>query len=68
MKNLKVAWPTLLAIALAVSITSCHNNKLVEDYEKSKLTQSVPTFEQVFTPTEEEIPQIEVEEPKGFSK
>lgn len=64
MKNLKVVWPTVLALALAVTITSCRNNKIVEDYEKTKLLHDVPTFEDIFEKADQEIEEIVI--PEGF--
>ncbi len=65
MKNLKVVWPTVIAIALAVGITSCHNNQLVENYEKRQFSESLPKFEDTFEPSKyriEEIKRLDLEE------
>lgn len=69
MKNLKVHWAGILAIAIAASITSCNNERRVEEYNKTKLLREMPSFEQVFERTEKVIEETPIDEiiiPEGL--
>ena len=48
-----------------IEITSCHNNQLVENYEKRQFSESLPKFEDTFEPSKyriEEIKRLDLEE------
>lgn len=46
-KNLKVAWPTFLAMALASSITSCHLHNQMDYNAYTYLSEDIPKIEVV---------------------
>lgn len=66
-KKFKANIPTIIAIALAVTLTQCHADKVKEDAEKERmiknLTPSV-TFEELFEPAENGLYDIETGELK----
>ena len=69
MKNFKVNLPLVLAITLAVTVTSCENERRVEEYNKTKLLREIPSFEQVFERTEKVIEETPIDEiiiPEGL--
>ena len=58
MKNLKVMWPGIIAITIALSINSCHNAELKKEAEKPHFevdTAKMITYKNI---TEEDLPEI----------
>ena len=47
-KDLKVCWPSLLAAAIAVTLVSCHNEKMAEQNQKAMEINNRITFEETF--------------------
>lgn len=47
-KDLKVCWPSLLAAAIAVSLVSCHNEKMAEQHQQEMVINNRITFEETF--------------------
>ena len=43
MKKVKIFWPTVVALFVAVSINSCQNEKLKKEYEEKHLL-NIPDF------------------------
>ena len=68
-KNLKVAWPTILAVVLGVSLVSCHNEKMKEEAEKQMWQNNLVTFEETFVKADRTVKDYELEEiviPEGL--
>lgn len=82
MKNFKVYWPGVIAIALAASIVSCHNEQMVEEYNHHMQVERMQEAEETFEELREKIHNIKLdkvvipegldvetnEEEAGFSK
>ena len=47
--NLKVCWPTLLAVAIAVTLISCHEEHMANQYEKEVQIQTDIEFDEIFS-------------------
>lgn len=57
-RNFKANIPAILAIALAVTLTQCHADKIKEEAEKEKLRESLTpkvTFEDIYEPAENSL-------------
>lgn len=56
MKNFKVNIPAVLAIALAVTLTQCHTDKIKEEAERNRLRQkienSIVSIDEAFIPVD----------------
>ena len=58
MKNLKIMWPGIIAITVALSINSCHNAKLDKEAEKPHFDVDTSKVIEYKTITEEDLPKI----------
>ena len=59
MKNLKVIWPTVIAITLALTLRSCHDNHLKENMDKNDFISKIPDIsEQIIDVDEIKLPNI----------
>ena len=58
MKNLKVMWPGIIAITVALSINSCHNAELKKEAEKPHFNVDTTKIIEYKTITEEDMPEI----------
>jgi len=61
-KDLKVSWPTLVAIALVVSLVSYHNEKVREENEKRIIENNIVTFEETFKKSDFYVNEVELNE------
>ena len=61
--NLKPSWAGILAIAVACSVISYHNNKLAEETKKDQYIHqiNIPTFEEVFEPAVKSFDELETQ-------
>ena len=71
--NLKPSWAGILAIAVACSVISYHNNKLAEETKKDQYIHqiNIPTVEEVFEPAVKSFDELldayyEVREPINY--
>lgn len=60
--DLKVSWPAFLAIAVAISLVSYHNDKVREENEKRIIENNIVTFEETFKKSNFVIEEVELEE------
>lgn len=78
MKKLRVNWPAIIGISVALALVSCHNEKKAEDYRQQQVHNNTQRIEQALdeamdkllnTPVEQIVypENVQVEE-KGFSK
>ena len=58
MKNLKVMWPAIIAITIALSINSCHDAELKKEAEKPHFDVDTSKMIEYKTITEEDMPEI----------
>ena len=59
MKNLKVIWPTVIAITLALTLRSCHDNQVEKNMDKIDFNSKIPNVsEQIIDIDEIELPNI----------
>ncbi len=79
MKNFKVYWPGIIAIALAVGMVSCHNEQLIKEHDREMRIEQMREYQETFEELRENINNIqldeivvpedlELEEEAGFSK
>ncbi len=62
MKKLKVNWPLVVAVAVAVSLVSCHNTKVAEQHEENLIQINKVKFEETFNRADFTLPEVELEE------
>ena len=55
MKNLKIYLPQILAIATAVTLVSCHNDRMIEEHKEEVRRRQieVPKVEDILIPIED---------------
>ena len=58
--KLRVNWPAIIAIAVALGIISYCNEKRVEEYNKQQVHLNVTKFEEAFEATKNQITQHEL--------
>ena len=82
MNNFKVYWPGIIAIALAVSVVSCHNEQVIQEHNHNMHIEQMQEAEETFEELRERIHNIKLdkvvipeeleietnEEEAGFSK
>ena len=82
MNNFKVYWPGIIAIALAVSVVSCHNEQVIQEHNHNMRIEQMQEAEETFEELRERIHNIKLdkvvipeeleietnEEEAGFSK
>lgn len=44
MKNLKIIWPTIIAITISLSLRSCHNQHMQESMKKVDFGKNIPNI------------------------
>ena len=62
-KNLKPSWASILAIAIACTCISYHNNKQAEEYQKEQYIHqiNIPKFEDVFEAATTSFDSLEID-------
>lgn len=68
-KNFKASIPTILAVAIAVTLTQCHTDKIKEDAEKERMRENLTpsvTFEDLYVPAENSLYDMETGELKDL--
>ena len=61
-KNLNVSWPSLVAIALVVSLITIHNDHVREENEKRIIENNIVTFEETFKKSDFFVNEVELNE------
>ena len=54
MKKLRINWPGIIAVTLAVTAVSCHNDKVKKEYEQEQSKPKIESIkaEDMFQPAE----------------
>lgn len=54
MRKFKIYWPGIVAVTLAVTLVSCHNDKVKKEYEREQSKPKIESIqlEDMFQPAE----------------
>lgn len=61
MKNLKINWPAIIGITVALTLVSCHNEKKAEEYKKEQAWNNITSMEQNLNEAKQNIFDQEVD-------
>lgn len=61
-KKLNVSWPTVVAVALAVTLITMYNDHVREENEKRIIENNIVTFEETFNKSDFFVNEVELNE------
>lgn len=62
MKKLRVNWPAIIGISVALALVSCHNEKKMEDYKKQQVNNNTKRIEETYKEALESLYHLNTDE------